>query len=196
MTTRFQLLGTLALGLGLALPATVLPAPPAKQVTAVMAILDLADDLDGSAVAVRAKHIVDKYHSCDISTVFILKKNGGAGIGSATQAGHADSIKSLVTHWSGAKPPTKQELESHQRDLLKVARVLKVMAELAPFRLALIVPKSDHKRSETAQTVAKDFKAVTSELHHAIERTDPVSTLKAAIRLNQTCIACHQVVGI
>lgn len=195
MAATKRLLGLLTLSVSLSAGAGVQSAAPGKQVAAVEAIVALADELDQPGLANKARQLVKEYDSCDISRVFQLRKHGGAGIGSAVQAGHADSIQSLVVRWSGAHPPTKEELVAHRKDLLKTARVLKVMAELAPLRLALVVPKSDLKRVEAMHKVTKDFKAVTHELHDVIAKTDPMATRQAAVHLNQTCAACHTVAG-
>jgi hypothetical protein len=196
MITSTRLLVILTLGLGLAAATTAHAAPPTKPYPAVAAILELADHLDRPGLALRAKWIVDKFDSCDISTVFRPAKSGGAGIGSAVQAGHTNSIQNLVQHWSGPKPPTKNELQVHRADLLKVARVLKVMSELAPLRLALVVPKNDQKRVEAMHKVTGEFKAVARDLHDAILKAEPTAAHKAAIQLNQTCMNCHAVAGI
>jgi hypothetical protein len=182
----------IAFGLVLSISATLPAAAPPDPYDAVPAIVELADNLDRPDLERKARYIVSKYDSCDISQIFQPKSNGGAGIGSAVQAGHKDSIKSLVQHWSGPKPPTEIELRTHRKDLLKTARVLKVMAELAPFRLALIVPKNDAKKVEFMNKVIVDFKASTRDLHDAIEKTEPVATRKAAVFLNQTCNNCHE----
>jgi hypothetical protein len=76
--------------------------------------------------------------------------------------------------------------------LLKVARVLKVMAAMAPYRLALIVPKDNKQKVAAMNQVVARFKTVTNDLHDAIALTEPVATRKAAIQLNKTCAACHE----
>jgi hypothetical protein len=192
-STRFM--GVWVLGLSLATTATI-PSAPGKHVPAVQGIVNLADELDRPNVDARVKQIVDAFDSCDISRIFGPRKHGGAGIGTAVQAGHGDSIQSLVINWAGVRPPRQQELLEHRKDLLKVARVLKVMAKLAPLRLALVVPKSDAKRVEAMHKVTAEFRAVTDELHDAIERAEPVATRAAAIRLDKTCNACHLVAGV
>jgi hypothetical protein len=44
--------------------------------------------------------------------------------------------------------------------------------------------------------VSAEFKAVTRALRDGIEKTEPVETRKAAVRLQQTCSSCHQLVGL
>jgi hypothetical protein len=195
MATSWRILGSLALVLGLGMAATQSAQAKGYTNPAVVAITTLADNLDRPGLSLRAKFIVDNFDSCDISTIFRPYKNGGAGIGSAVNAGHVNSIQNLVQHWSGPKPPTQEELVTHRHDLLKVARVLKVMSELAPLRLALVVPKNDAKRIEAMHKVTGEFKAVAIELHDAIKLAEPQATRKAAITLNQVCQNCHQVAG-
>ncbi len=181
----------LTLGVGLAVAATVQSAPQRPHDPAVEAIIKLADNLDKPGVAEEAKRIVATYDSCDISQIFRLRAKGGAGIGSAAQAGHKDSIQNLVMDWSGNKAPTEKELRTHRHDLLKAARVLRAMSELAPLRIVLLVPKNAEKQLQDAQKVAADFKTVTREFHDAIERTDAVATRRVAVALNNVCNSCH-----
>jgi hypothetical protein len=159
---------------------------------AVAAIVDLAERIDDADVARRAKEIVDTYDSCEISQVFTLR---GAGIGSAVLAGHRNSIEALVIDWSGPKPPTQNELVAHHDDLLRVSKVLQSMAALAPHRAALFFPGKD-QRGEEMRKVAADFKLTTRGLRDSVSSKDPVQVRDAAVRLRQSCLACHKVVGI
>lgn len=197
MRAYVRFLGTLVCGLGITLFALA-QAPPGKHRPAVAAIVKLSDQLDKPDVAALAKKIVTTHDSCEISHVFQIGKRGGAGIGSAAKAGHHDSIAHLVNDWAGAKPPTRLELETHQDDLLRVARVLQAMAELAPFRgdLLPMSAKSKEQVAEEWRKVTAEFKTVTRELRDAIDAIDPSATRKAAVRLQKTCTACHLVVGI
>jgi hypothetical protein len=191
----FPLTRLLAVGIGLAM-VTAVPQDQ-QQMAAVAAIVKLADNLDRPDVAVQAKKIVTEFDSCDISSVFAMKRRTrGLGIGSAVQAGHRDSINDLVIDWAGPRPPTLPELRAHQNDLLKVARVLQAMAELAPFRMPLSTPQQDQKKAKEWQTVSAEFKAVTQELRDSLEKIDPSGARKAAVRLHRTCNACHKLVGI
>jgi hypothetical protein len=141
---------------------------------------------------------VVEYDGCEISQVFTLKRprRGGLGIGSAVKAGHKDSIDDLVRGWSGPRPPTRDELETHQQDLLQVARVLQAMAELAPFRAQIYVPRDNKPMAESWQQVSAEFKVVTRALRDAIERTDPAETRRVAVRLQRTCSTCHKLIGV
>jgi hypothetical protein len=204
MCVPARLAGVFVLGFAVALLATAQPPaqkPPAQKQEfrpAIAAILNLADNLDASDVAEHAKKIVTTHDSCDISQIFTPRRNnrGGPGIGSAVKAGHLDAISALVADWSGAKPPTHKELEAHQTDLLKVARVLQAMAELAPYRGPLVLPQGNKKKAEEWQAVSAQFKVVTRELRDAIQKSDATQTRKVAVRLQQTCTACHAVAGI
>jgi hypothetical protein len=199
MCVPARLAGILVLGFGLALGAAAQPQAQKQEFRpAIVAILLLADNLHARDVAEHAKKIVDTHDSCDISQVFTPRRNnrGGPGIGSAVKAGHLDAISALVADWSGSKPPTQKELETHQTDLLKVARVLQAMAELAPYRGALVLPRGNEKKAEEWKAVSAQFKTVTRDLHHAIYQRDAAETRKVAVRLQQTCNACHVVVGL
>ena len=195
MFTPSRVLGIVGLGLGLALYAAAQPAPKPPR-PAVAAILKLADDLDGKDVPLRARKIVEEHDSCSISQVFTLGQRGGAGVGSAVKAGHKDSIEDLVRNWSGSRPPTREELQTHQKDLLRVARVVQAMAEVAPFRVVIYVPKEDKKKAEEWRKVSADFKVVARAFRDGIEKAAPAEARKAAVRLQRTCSSCHQLVGL
>ena len=198
MWTATRVLGTLALCLCVALSATAQQTTPKPTVNpSVAAVLRLADSLDQPDVARRAKRLVEEFDPCDLSLVFTLKRprGGGVGIGSAIKAGHPNSIDSLVRNWAGPRPPTKEELQAHHTDLLRVARVAQAMAELAPFRAHIYVPRRDEKRAAEWHKVCADFKKVTRAFHDAIDTKDPVVTRKVAVQLQATCMACHKVVG-
>jgi squalene-hopene/tetraprenyl-beta-curcumene cyclase len=162
----------------------------------VAAVVRLSEELDRPDISARAKHLVDTLEICDVPLVFLQKRRGGPGIGSAIQAGHKDSIDDLVADWSGARPPTWQELQTHPLDLLQVARILQAMAELAPHRVHIYVSKKDEARTRDWLRIAGDFKTVTRDFRHAIEQADPTVTRNAALNLQKTCTACHTLVGV
>jgi hypothetical protein len=143
--TRFPAI--LVLGLGVGLFASAQPEAPTEETRpAVTAILKLAANLDRGDTSREARKIVAVHDSCDLSSVFSMKRRGGVGIGSAVKAGHKDSIEHLVRNWSGAQPPTREEVETHRQDLLQVAQVLQAMAELAPYRMPRYPP--NHRGNE------------------------------------------------
>jgi hypothetical protein len=197
MLTRTVVL-IVALGLGLTVVASAQQGTPQRNLSpTVAAVQSLADSLNSGDVTSRAKKIVEEFDACEVSRVFSRTRThrGGVGIGSAVKAGHKDSIDDLVRDWSGSRPPTKEELETHQKDLLRVARVLQVMAEVAPFRRTIYVPENDKNAAEQWRQVCTEFKTVSRDLHWAIERAEPAETRKVAGRLQQTCNACHKLVG-
>lgn len=200
MFTPARFLGLVILGLSVGLFALAEPPPRERPVrSGVAAILKLAENLEGKSVSLQARSIVQEYEdTCQISVVFSMKRLGGVGIGSAVQAGHKDSIEHLVRDWSGAKPPTREELQTHQKDLLRVARVLKAMAELAPHRMFLMSPRDSKGKAQTAEDwrqMTRDFKESTRDLHDAVEDRAPASAREAAVRLQQTCYTCHKLVS-
>jgi hypothetical protein len=199
MFTPVRSLGALALGLGVALAGSAQPGAPEGGLSpTVAAVQKLADGVDRADVALQAKKIVEELDGCEVSRVFTLRRprRGGVGIGSAVKAGHRDSIDDLVRDWSGPRPPTKEELQAHRKDLLRVARVLQAMAELAPFRREIYVPKNDERRAADWRQVSAEFKTVSRALRDAIEKTDPAETHRVAVRLRRTCGACHKLVGL
>jgi hypothetical protein len=199
MFTPARFVTIVALGLGAALAAAAQSGAPGGNLSpTVTAVRNLADTLERPDVSLRAKKIVEEYDGCEISQVFTLRRprRGGLGIGSAVKAGHKDSIDELVRDWSGPRPPTKDELETHQKDLLQVARVLQAMAELAPFRAQIYVPRNNEQMAASWRQVSVEFKVVTRALRDAIAKTDPVETRSVAVRLQRTCSACHKLIGL
>jgi hypothetical protein len=189
----------LALGLGVALAAGAQSGAPAQNLSpTVAAVQKLADSVDRADVALQAKKIVEA-DGCGVSRVFTLRRpqrGGGVGIGSAVRAGHKDSIDDLVRDWSGPKPPTKEELQAHQKDLLQVARVLQAMAELAPFRSDIYLPRDNEKMAEDWRQVSAEFKTLTRALRDAIEKTEPAEARQVSVRLQRTCKSCHKLAGM
>jgi hypothetical protein len=163
----------------------------------VAAVQKLADAVDRPDVSRRAKKLVEELDACEVSRVFGLTRprRGGVGIGSAVQAGHKDSIEELVRDWSGPRPPTKEELQTHRKDLQRVARVVQAMAELAPLRKDIYVPANNEKMAEDWRKVSAEFKTVSRALRYAIDKTDEGETQRAAVRLQQACDNCHKIVG-
>src|SRR5262249_3289178 len=150
----------------------------------VAAVLRLADNLDRPDLASQAKKVVEEGDPCDISLVFTRKRprgGGGVGIGSAVKAGHQDRIDHLVKNRSGPRPPTSEELQAHHQDLLRVARVVQAMAELAPFREKFYVSKTNEKKAAEWRKVSAEFKTVARAFRDAIESKEPTETRKAAV---------------
>jgi hypothetical protein len=188
----------LAIGLGVAVVASAQQGTQERTISpTVAAVQSLADSLDRGDVTRRAKQIVEEFDACEVSRVFshTRPRRGGVGIGSAVKAGHRDSIEDLVRDWSGSRPPTREELRTHQKDLLRVARVLQVMAELAPFRKDIYIPKNDKNAAEGWRQVSAEFKTIAHNFQDAIENTQPTEARQVAVRLQQTCNTCHKLVG-
>src|SRR5262245_50489810 len=194
MATTARSLAALALGLAAALVAGA--QPTVRKIPVVIEIVKLADTLEQGNVSARGKKIIDTFDACDMPMIFRLKERGGAGIGSAVQAGHKNSIDDLVRDWAGRKPPTQPELDAHRMDLVRTARVLQTLTEMAPHRVDIYIPKNDEKRKEQWFKVAADFKVVTGEFREALEQADVTRTRNIAVKLHKTCMACHQVVGV
>jgi hypothetical protein len=189
--TRTLCAAIATLSLGVVVAQT--PQPTPRKNPAVTAVVELADKLDRVDAAFHAKLLVQQHDACDFSRVFAHR---GAGIGSAVRAGHKDAIEFLVKDWAGPRPPTEQELTEHRADLLRVARVMRVMAELAPHRIDFYVGAKDEPRRKEWQRVTGEFKTVSRKLEKAIGSGDAARTRKAALRVNQVCNACHKIVGI
>jgi hypothetical protein len=195
MFTSTRFLAILVLGLGLGLVASAQPPTPERPVTPeVAAVLKLADNLEQKDVSLQAKRIVEEADPCEISRVFAKRDRGGAGIGSAARAGHQDGISYLVQDWSGPQPPTREELQTHRKDLLQVARVTQAMAEVAPFRQRYVAGITSGRPEKVAAEwprVTAEFKTRAREFREAVETSEPGEVRKAAVNLQCTCEACH-----
>jgi len=167
------------------------PAPPVDSAQAAKrAIVKLSENLNDKDVAEQAKKIVKEHDSCDISTIFTMNQRGGLGVGKLTEAGFRDSVQHLIGALSGRRNTTEQMFEQYQPDLIRVAKVMQAMAELAPFRASPRVQK-DPKLAKEWQETAVDFKEKTAAFRKAIEEKDPKKVRLAARALNDTCCHCH-----
>jgi hypothetical protein len=166
------------------------PEPDASHKAAQKAIIELAENLDGTDVPERAAKVVRDHASEDISSVFMNRYRGGMGVGSLHPAGAApqyDSVERLVRNWTN-RPPTAADIETNQVQMLKITRVIRAMSELAPYR----VPKNakPERKKEWAE-VAAEFHETAAGLHLAVENADPKAIREAARKLNGTCCHCH-----
>jgi hypothetical protein len=189
VTLRWLAVGVIGLGLGCGVLLAE-PPPDTARKQAQAAILRLADNLEGRDVAQRAKQIVQQYDSCDISSVFRLKRQGGLGIGQATEANHADGIDRLVLDLARRKTTTEAELEQYRDDYLRVAKVMQAMAELAPYRGTPFI-RQNPDRALAWEQVSAEFKQKSAAFRRAIEEADPKQVRTKALSLQQTCCACH-----
>jgi hypothetical protein len=183
-----RLLSALSLPLlGLAALAAAQDVTKSPEKLAQEDIVRLGYNLDGKDVAERAQKIVKDHDSCDISSVFKMGPRG-LGIGELTKAGHRNSVERLVQDYTRKAPP-QAELEKYQPDLIRTARVLQAMAELAPYRGPLV---TSEKNLPQWAKVSAEFKVTTKGFRDAVESRDPERVRKAAIALNGTCCSCHE----
>jgi hypothetical protein len=189
VTVRWLAVGLAGLGLGWGvLLAEPPPDDPTKQAQA--AILRLSDNLDAQDVSERARLIVRRHTSCDISSVFVPQRLGGLGIGKATEANHPDSIDRLVRDFARRKTTTEAELERYRDDYVRVAKVMQAMAELAPYRGAPFT-RGNPERAQAWEDVSAEFKQKTAAFRRAVEQADPKQVRLTARSLEATCCACH-----
>jgi hypothetical protein len=186
-----RMLPLVALGLGI---CTVCAAPlpercdPRKAAQA--AILELSEKLEQKDVEALARKIVKEHESEDISSVFQRLDRGGLGLGSYAKAvKHPNSVQALLNSLSRQQPPQKL-LNDHQVDLLRTAKVIQAMAELAPHRQPRYANPADRRIQEWAR-VSAEFKKDSREFRLAIESREPIKVRSAADRLNHSCCDCH-----
>ena len=153
-------------------------------------ILALADNLDDPDVTFMAHNIVMAHDSCSISSVFASGDHFGPGIGSLTRAGHRNRVGHLLDDYARKAPP-REELEKHQADLDRTARMVMSMSELAPYRNPR-ADKSGSKQSQEWQRVSAEFKANAREFRAAVNAKEPERVQKASGKLHNTCSDCHR----
>ena len=154
-------------------------------------ILRLGDNVDAKDVAERAQRIVQSHDSDDISSVFMLRNQGGLGIGKLTEIeAIPDGIGRLMQRLRNRKTITEAEIDKYSTDYLRVAKVMQAMAELAPYRANERVLKSA-KLSEEWREVAKEFKEGAAEFRKAVDEKDPKKLRLAASAMQNTCCHCH-----
>jgi hypothetical protein len=181
-----------ALGLGIcAASAAPLPERLDPRKAAQAAILDLSEKLDQKGVEALARKIVREHESDNISSVFQRLDRGGLGLGDYARAvKHPNSVQALINYLSRQQPPAQKLLSDHQADLLRTAKVIQAMAELAPYRVPKYANPADRRIQEWVR-VSADFKKDSREFRLAIESKDPVKVRSAADRLNHSCCDCH-----
>jgi hypothetical protein len=182
---RSLFLTALFLGLGSLAPA----GEESPERAAQRDILALADNLDHPDAAIMAQNIVTTHDSCSISSVFAVRERGGLGIGSLAKVHQRNSVERLVNDYA-RKPPSREELETHQADLDRTARTILAMSELAPHRNPY-ADKPDSKQSREWQRVAAEFKVKATEFRAAVNCKEPERVKKAANNLTHTCCDCH-----
>jgi hypothetical protein len=164
------------------------PDPHAKQKAAQKAIIELSENLDAPDLPERAARIVGEHESENISSVFMNTRRGGMGVGvPVTNPPYGDGVDFLVRRWV-ARGVTTAEVEKNKAEMLKIARVIRAMSELAPYRVP--VNAKPAVKNEWAR-VAAEFHDTAAGLHDAVEKSDPAAIRAAARKLNGTCCHCH-----
>jgi hypothetical protein len=189
MRMKILLLTALALGMILSVGRAD-PVPDTDREAAQKAIIDLSNKLNDKNVVAIAKKIVKDHDSCDISSIFRLKRGGGPGIGKLTELGYPDSVEHLIIQMSRRRTLTEENLEKYREDYLRVARIMQAMAELAPHRATEAALK-DEKRARAWADVSANFKGKTLAFRQAIEQADPKQARLAAMNLLNVCSDCH-----
>jgi len=181
------------LGLSLAAVTVAAPLPKKKdpQKAAQDAIVYLSERLDSPKVEELAKQIVREHESDNISSIFMLKSRGGLGTGYAPLA-QRDGIEVLIQTLA-RRAQTKENLEKARAELVRTARIMQAMAELAPHRLALFPRTAGGQHAKEAREVSTEFEAATAEFREAVVEGDPTRVRTAATKLNNSCCHCHSV---
>jgi hypothetical protein len=192
LAARWLVVGVVGLGAAYPVLHADTPVPLNSRQKAQAAIVKLSQHLDDADVTEQAAKIIKEHDSCDISSVFRLRRHGGLGIGKAAEAANLDSIERLVIELSTKKTTTEAQLEKFQDDYVRVAKVLQAMAELAPHR-GPDFTRNDPVRIKKWAAVSADFKEHTADFRKALEEKDPKKVRITADRLYQTCMNCHDV---
>lgn len=187
------------LALTLALTGAVLvaaPVPPENGRTlAQKAILELSNHLDATDLKDRAKKLVREHESCDISSVFqnYNRRIPELSIGTLKDLKIADRYDQLFNQLANRKNITEADLETHRADLLRVAKVMQAMAELAPYRGEDFIDPKNEKRLAAWAQVSAEFKVKSLAFRKAVEEADPKQVRLSAVAMNQACTNCHNV---
>jgi hypothetical protein len=151
------------------------------------AIISLSQNLDAPDVKERAEKIVREHASENISSTFMRTSHGGLGAGRLAINPNSDGIDRLVRQWQ-YKGPTTEEISRNRSEMIRIAKIVRAMSELAPYR----VPKN--ARPQVAREwaeVAAEFHETALGLHKAVEKGESTLIRDAAKKLNNTCCHCH-----
>lgn len=119
-----------------------------------------------------------------------LKKKGGIGIG-GLQSLHKDSIDLLIIDYATGKPPTKAEVDKYADDLVKVARVTAVIAEMTPY-WGPTKPQG-MKTPAKWKELTSEMKKGSADLIAAATAKDEKAIVAAARSLKNSCAECHRI---
>ncbi len=139
-------------------------------------------NLNGIDAAAAAK--LAREHKMDATMRLLqIQSKGGLGIGDLTKAGHKNSIDH--------KPPTRDEVKKHADDLVKVAQITAVIAEMTPTWGP--TKAQGMKTPEKWNALSAEMKQGSADLMAAAKAQDEKAVLAAAKRMKNSCTVCHKI---
>jgi hypothetical protein len=151
---------------------------------------EVLKNLNGIGATAAAK--LAKEHKMEATMrLFQMQSKGGLGIGDLTKAGHKNSIDLLIADYSTTKPPTKDEVKKYAGDLIKVAQITAVIAEMTPTWGP--AKAQGMKTPEKWNELTAEMKQGSADLISAAKAQDEKAVLAAAKRMKNSCAVCHKI---
>ena len=142
----------------------------------------------------KAAAALAKEHSLEATHKLLKPKNkGGIGIGRLIGAGHKDSIELLIRDYA-IKGPTRTEVLDYGDEIVKAGRITLAIAEMTPNWVPAKADPGGRTRKLWMES-SKMMKDSAIELITAAKAKDEKAIALAATRLNESCAACHKLLG-
>ena len=123
--------------------------------------------------------------------LFKPKSKNGVGIGGLTGASHKDSIELLIRDYT-IKAPNKAEVTKYADDLVKLAQITSVVAEMTPSWVPLKDGPAGKTKAKWMQ-LSEEMRKGSAELVAAAKAKDDKAVEAAAKKLNGSCAECHKI---
>ncbi|MBV9124928.1 MAG: cytochrome c [Planctomycetes bacterium] len=129
----------------------------------------------------------------DIMPVFDLRtaKGGGLGLGPTRGAIQPDGIEKMIQQLAKTAP-TSDQLARESKDLLRAAYVSQAVAQVIPDKCPVKV-KTGEKDPNDWKTWTADMATNSTAFADAVKSGDPEKVHAAAMKLDASCTACHNV---
>jgi hypothetical protein len=152
-------------------------------------VLKLSQAIDAKDFSKQAEQLAKDHKMAAVMRQFKPRSRGGIGIG-APPGIAPDNIELKIIKWS-EKPPTKTELTKTKDDLIKMAQVIRAIAETTPYW----VPKDKKPGQDPKDWIkyAETMKKSSADLIEALKEMDPdpkkIQTIST--KLHSSCTDCH-----
>jgi len=159
----------------------------AEAIKQVVEIAGGKDVEEGKVDEAKTKAVHKKYE--DLNTVMHIYKprdKGGLGTGPKSKG---DGIEFKLNNLGSKSPLAPMTLEKEKDELIKIARISVVMAEISK-HYAPEKPKAGKGKKDWNQ-YADEMKKASVDMIKAAQKGDPVGLKKAANNVNSACNSCH-----